>query len=91
MGPESRCRVEERLAERARESTDVDRAAALAEADRAVAAAEALAREYQAGQRSQRNVVAELRRLFPWLDKVDADNPDLAATLGGFGYYLVIM
>jgi len=35
--------------------------------------------------------VAELRRLFPWLDTRDAGGADLATKLGHFGYYLVIM
>jgi len=91
MGPDSRRSVEERLAERARGSSDLDRAAALAEADRAVAAAEILAREYRAGRRSQQAGIAELRRLFPWLDNADTGDADLAARLGHFGYYLVIM
>lgn len=90
MGPESRRPVGERLAERAGTSTADERASALEEANRAVAAAEKLAREYQAGSRGQRAAVAELRRLFPWLDEDDAPS-DLAARLGHFGYYLVIM
>jgi hypothetical protein len=90
MGPETRRPVEERLAARAAGSTDLDRTAALAEAKRAVAAAESLAREYQANRRSQKAAVAELRRLFPWLDTGDS-GADLAAKLGHFGYYLVIM
>jgi hypothetical protein len=91
MGPETRRSLEERLEARAPESSDLDRTAALAEAKRAVAAAESLAREYQAGQRSQKNAVAELRRLFAWLDTPDAGAADLAAKLAHFGYYLVIM
>ena len=91
MGPETRRSVEERLQERASEATDTERSAALAEAKRAVAAAESLAREYEAGRRSQKAVVAELRRLFPWLDTTNAGGADLAAQLGHFGYYLVIM
>ncbi len=91
MGPDARRSVDERLKARAPESADVDRAAALVEAARAVAAAEALAREYQEGRRSQNAAVAELRRRFPWLDTTDADGADLAARLGSFGYYLVIM
>jgi hypothetical protein len=91
LGPETRRSVEERLAARAPGSTDLDRMAALAEAKRAVAAAESLAREYQAHQRSQNAAVAELRRLFPWLDTTDAGGADLAVELGHFGYYLVIM
>ena len=88
MGPESRRSVEERLQARAPGATDLDRATALAEAKRAVTAAESLAREYEAGQRSQKAAVAELRRLFPWLD---VGGGDLAAQLGQFGYYLAIM
>jgi hypothetical protein len=90
MGPESRRPIEERLQVRAPGSTNLDRVAALAEAKRAVAAAESLAREYQADRRSQKAAVAELRRLFPWLDTGDG-GADLAAKLGHFGYYLVIM
>ena len=91
MGPETRRSVEERLAARAPESTDLDRAAALAEAKRAVVAAESLAREHQADRRTQKAAVAELRRLFPWLDAGDGGSANLAARLGHFGYYLVIM
>jgi len=91
MGPETRRSVEERLAARAPGSADLDRMAALAEAKRAVAVAESLAREYQADRRGQKAVVAELRRLFPWLDTRDAGGADLATKLGHFGYYLVIM
>jgi len=91
MGPETRRSVEERLEARAPGSTDVDRTAALAEAKRAVAAAESLAREYQANRRSQKAAVAELRRLFPWLNTDGAGSADLAAKLGHFGYYLVLM
>jgi len=91
MGPETRRPVNERLQERAPGATDGDRMAALVEAKRAVAAAEALAREYQAGRRSQKATVAELRRQFAWLDVSDAADGDLAQQLGAFGYYLVIM
>ncbi len=91
MGPETRRSVEERLEARTPGSTDLDRTAALAEAKRAVLAAESLAREYQADRRSQKAVVAELRRLFPWLDTGDGGSAKLAAKLGHFGYYLVIM
>jgi len=57
----------------------------------ASAAAESLAREYQANRRSQKAAVAELRRLFPWLNTDGAGSADLAAKLGHFGYYLVLM
>ena len=88
MGPETGRSAADRLASRTPDVGDDERAAALAEANRAIAAAESLAREYQGGRRSQKNVVAELRRLFPWLD--GGDNK-LADKLGQHGYYLVIM
>jgi hypothetical protein len=86
MGPGALRSESVRLAKRARGATGRERAAALGQATRAIAAAEALAREYEAGRRTQTEVVTELRRKFPWLGK-----GDLAERLGSFGYYLVIM
>jgi hypothetical protein len=86
MGPGTRGSESERLARRARGANRRERAAALGQATRAIAAAEALAREYEAGRRTQIEVVTKLRHRFPWLGK-----GDLAARLGSFGYYLVIM
>jgi hypothetical protein len=86
MGPEARRSKSVRLARRARGANRRERAAALGQATRAIAAAEALAREYQAGRRTQTEVVTELRQRFPWLG-----DDDLAVRLGSFGYYLVIM
>jgi len=86
MGPETRRSASERLARRARRASERERATAIRQATRAVAAAEAYAREYQDGKRTQVEVVAELRRKFPWLG-----DDDLAERLGSYGYYLVIM
>jgi hypothetical protein len=91
MGPESKRPAAERLAARESSVPEPDRTAALAEAKRAVGIAELLAREYQEGTRTQKEIIAELRRQFPWLDKEGWFKGDLAAQLGAFGYYLVIM
>lgn len=77
------------MADRARGADAGAQAAALAEAERAVGAAAALAQEYQDGRRTQAEVIVELRRRFPWLDGDVGGN--LAARLGHFGYYVVIM
>lgn len=91
MGPEIRRSQSERLAKRARQASQAERAAALLQAGRAVEAAESLAREYQDGKRTQADCVAELRRRFPWLDDGAPKAGDLAVRLANFGYYLVIM
>jgi hypothetical protein len=91
MGPESKRPAAERLAAREPSVPEVDRAAALSEAKRAVELAESLAHEYEAGKRKQKEIIAELRRALPWLDKEGWFRGDLAARLAGFGYYCVIM
>jgi len=92
MGPEARAPAAERLAARFGAHSAQTQAEAMLEARRAIAVAEALAREYEAGRRTQAQVESELRRQFPWLAGADGKrDKDLAGQLGHFGYYLVIM
>ena len=107
FGPQRVQPVEERLARRLPLTAPEERSAAIAVAREAVGVAEALAREYVSGSRTQDAVVAELARRYPWLHVASASTPrswwcrlafwtrapeaDLAAQLGHFGYYLVIM
>ena len=92
MGPATRVPAAKRLAARLPAYSAEVQAEGMREAGRAIGLAEALARDYQAGNKTQTEVEAELRRQFPWLAVPEgAGGMDLAAHLGHYGYFLVIM